>query len=248
MDNERFDALSRRIAAGGTRRRALGTIGALALGAAGLGTGLDDVAARPAICRPGGRYCTHGKQCCSTRCRTGKRVPIASRNICECAAPTTLCGRACRDLASDPNNCGACGDRIDPTTHLCCEGEPTPIGNDNCGACGNACPDGVDCIDNMCGLPPATTCETIDPYYYCFVTVEGRVSNTTCYKSQFDPNSPQGYPCDTDADCYQVVPACQSAPDPYQCACMKVMDGDDLTYSQCYFFVDDWTAPCPPLG
>jgi len=238
MGTERFDAWARRLAARRSRRRVIGRFGAIALGTIGFAAAADDTMARPAICRPGGRYCTRGQQCCSTRCRTGKRVPIASRNICECEAPLTLCGRTCRDLDADPNHCGGCGAKIDRDTHLCCDGAPVAIGNDNCGACGNACEPGVDCIDNRCGLPPVTSCEVVDPWYYCWVTTEGLLYESTCYQSQFvPPTTDQLYPCESSADCYRDIPDCQTAAAPWECICAKHMDGEDVS-PVCYYLVD----------
>ncbi len=153
MDSRRFDSLSRVLAGSGTRRGALKALVVGAFGGAALA--VDEAAARPALCRPAGRYCTNNKQCCNKRCRIGKRVPMASRNICDCDAPYGMCGKMCRDFSSDPNNCGGCGIQIDPETELCCDGAPTPIDEDNCHACGEVCgPDDVCCED---GCKP--TCE-----------------------------------------------------------------------------------------
>ena len=237
METERFDALARRLADPRSRRGVIGRVAAIALGAAGVAAATDDAAARPAICRPGGRYCTHGKQCCSRSCRTGKRVPIASRNLCACESPLTLCGKACRDLDNDPSHCGACGAAIDRDTHLCCEGEPVAIGNDNCGACGNACEPGVDCIDNRCGLPPVSTCEVVDPWYYCWVTTEGVLYESQCYSTQMDPVTTSEYPCQSTDDCYRDVPACQTASAPWECICAKHNDGADVS-PICYYLID----------
>jgi hypothetical protein len=160
MDARGFDALSRLLAKSGSRRGALKAALVAAFGGAALA--VDEGAARPALCRPAGRYCTHNKQCCNKRCRIGKRVPMASRNICDCDAPYGMCGKMCRDFSSDPNNCGGCGIQIDAETELCCDGSPTPIDEDNCHACGEVCgPDDVCCgpeIGCAASCEPADTC------------------------------------------------------------------------------------------
>ena len=137
--------MSRLLAAGGSRREAVKAALAVALG--GATVAVDPAGARSALCRPAGRYCTSNRQCCNRKCRTGKRVPIASRNICDCDAPFGMCGKMCRDLSSDVHHCGTCGNRIDRETHRCCDGVATAIDADNCAACGDVC--GPD--DTCCG-------------------------------------------------------------------------------------------------
>jgi hypothetical protein len=150
MDDKRFDAFSRVLGASGNRRGALKAAMAALVGGAGLAALAGDAEARPRICRDGGLYCTRGSQCCSGTCHIGKRVPKAKRNTCACSAGLTLCGKKCRDLNTDPNNCGACGARIDRETELCCDGVPTPIDSDNCQACGNVCGAAETCCGDGC--------------------------------------------------------------------------------------------------
>jgi hypothetical protein len=143
MDGSRFDQFTRRFAAISDRRRLI--VGALS-GAAVAGLHVDDADARPPVCRKQAQYCTKNRQCCNGRCRLGKPVPRATRNVCECDAPSVFCGKQCRDLTSDPKNCGACGKVIDRETRRCCNGEPTPIDGQNCAACGDVCgPDDLCC-------------------------------------------------------------------------------------------------------
>ena len=79
-----------------------------------------------------------------------QKVPVALR----CAsAGLAACNGACRDLSSDPMNCGSCG-RVVPSGAYCqqgtidcgsntlCGGNTcvwTVVNVDNCGACGNKC-------------------------------------------------------------------------------------------------------------
>ena len=114
MDANRFDALSRLVAVATTRRRLVATAAAALLGDT-LANAVD-AAARPAICRPGGRYCTRNHQCCNNQCRTGKRFPHRTRNVCECTSPDGWCNSECTNLGIDRRNAGSC-------RHVCLPGE-----------------------------------------------------------------------------------------------------------------------------
>jgi len=144
MDGSRFDGLSRAFAAAGSRRGVLAVAFSVMLGGVLPAAG---AAAGSVRCRPAGRACATDRQCCNGRCRTGKRVPIASRNLCECDAPSAMCGKNCRDLGSDPNHCGRCGKQVG-ANERCCDGSPTAIDTENCAACGDVCgPDDSCCAD-----------------------------------------------------------------------------------------------------
>ena len=209
MDERRFDAISRVIGRQSSRRGALKAALATALGGGVAALG-DDAMARPAMCRPAGRYCTHNKQCCNKRCRTGKRVPIASRNICDCDAPFGMCGKMCRDLSSDVHHCGACGNQIDRETELCCDGVPTAIDEENCHACGNVCgPDDVCCEDGC-----KASCEP-----------EAACANAGAV----------GAPCTTATDCCSLACGVEGCIEPYADCSAFTSDGvpsDDIGH--CY--------------
>jgi hypothetical protein len=116
---------------------------------------------------------------CRTFCRCSNK---GKQNQClaacrACSGDTSrLCGScatgfACTDLASDPSNCGACGNVCQPgpledatcfdgsCVYLCAEGAVRCSGTctflewdpDNCGACGNACPEAAPyCTQGVC--------------------------------------------------------------------------------------------------
>src|SRR4029453_999719 len=121
-----------------------------------------------------------GRDPCQTFCRcSGKSRQDACLAACRaCNSDTSrLCGSCasgyvCTDLASDLNNCGACGNVCWPgpledaacfdgtCVYQCAEGAVRCGGTctflewdpDNCGACGNACPEAAPyCTQGGCG-------------------------------------------------------------------------------------------------
>jgi hypothetical protein len=107
MDASRFDRMSRVLAGGMSRRRALAA--AFGIGAATV-AGLEPASAATR-CRPFRNTCTRDSHCCSGSCPRGKATTIAQRNRCACEVGSTVCGNRCTDTATDTRNCGACGNR-----------------------------------------------------------------------------------------------------------------------------------------
>jgi hypothetical protein len=72
-----------------------------------------------------------------------------------CLAGYTCCGTLCRDLQTDPNNCGSCG-HVCASGDSCCSGscvnEQTSV--THCGACDVACSGDGSCVSGAC-LPPS---------------------------------------------------------------------------------------------
>jgi hypothetical protein len=104
---------------------------------------------------------TGGEQATSTGGTTGTEDPGPT-----CTEPLSLCGDVCVDLASDPNNCGVCGN-VCATGELCSAGTCTSVcaagltqcgqscvdlNTDilNCGSCGAACLAGQTCVAGVC--------------------------------------------------------------------------------------------------
>jgi hypothetical protein len=83
--------------------------------------------------------------------------PGGPGSIC-CPATQTNCAGTCRSLASDPQNCGACGVVCAPG-ELCCSGACSNTASDprNCGGCGNVCTGGKICQGGVCVCPPGLT-------------------------------------------------------------------------------------------
>lgn len=123
-----------------------------------------DVASSPDVVDAGvGRDVLDESAICRIRCGPNAECTEAG---CRCTGDAVSCGGICRDLRTDPMNCGACGSRC-PVGHSCslgvCAGVLadggvvcglilTTLASDtrNCGACGNVCPAGRRCIESQC--------------------------------------------------------------------------------------------------
>ena len=147
--SKRFDDLAISLADEGTVGRRSLIRGALA--AVGLGAGAVITGARPAAAAPGGK-------------------PVS------CPAGLTACGGLCRDLTSNVEHCGACGNvcgldsvcRNGTCVKVACTCEPTcttgltwcgacvntATDQANCGSCGTACASGQVCSNGICTTPP----------------------------------------------------------------------------------------------
>jgi len=180
MDGGRFDRVTRNLARATTRRGVLR--GALAglFGGAALLEAADAATRRRPVCLAPGVNCTRGVQCCSGRCdrlpRGGGRSP---RYGCGCEGQQTLCGRACFDLWTDV---------------------------DNCGACGHACGANADCIDGECVSTAPTSCYQFVPNVatdelVCGIAWDEREIFGCDWEYFADIEFGGSYPCTTDADC-----------------------------------------------
>src|SRR4051794_15590004 len=135
----RWDALAKDLAGGRMSRRtalkrAIGGAAAVAVPSALM------PASALAHCPPS-REC--GSKCCPSgmRCKRGK---------CKCKSGLKKCGSKCRDVATDPLNCGACG-------HVCASGQ-TCVG----GQCTSApgCTTAADCPQSPAGGCQQAVCVT----------------------------------------------------------------------------------------
>jgi hypothetical protein len=124
MESRKFDNIARWLGATESRRTLLGAaVGALT-GSLWSSFG-GSVAAK---CKPSGGTCDKSGDCCQgARCRHGR---------CRCRKGWAVCGsdKLCRNLSTDPTNCGACGQTC--FTGCCFGGEcQNPCGDDCCAEC-----------------------------------------------------------------------------------------------------------------
>jgi hypothetical protein len=72
----------------------------------------------------------------------------------DCGAGLTLCGIACVDLTTNPNNCGVCSNVCSGAAVVvaCCASKCVDNTTDpnNCGGCGIVCDAGMSCRSGMC--------------------------------------------------------------------------------------------------
>jgi len=103
--------------------------------------------------------------------------PEFQRNaLCPCPSGKVICGRACVDVQSDANNCGACG-IVCGSGETCNAGACQASGGGNDG-CGNFCCSTVlvSCPD-FCGPGPVLTC---DPFIDCIHEIDCSVRVFCC--------------------------------------------------------------------
>ncbi len=152
MESQRFDNLTRALAAPRSRRGFLVTLAA-SVGAAW--TGADSSAApkadRPSKCYGGGSHCTNGKQCCSGICTNRQCVPInlCADLVCDDSNECTQNGCVDGECVYTPIDCG---NDTECVSHVC---DPV-YGCDQIIHEGAPCGDGSVCTEY--GTCPSSTC------------------------------------------------------------------------------------------
>lgn len=180
MDGQRFDALTRALAAGTSRRRLLGVTLASAVAAIGGAilprSGRAEGAFCGVTCADSGENCDGATDGCYTCCDplcvdltsdvfncgncgvvcAGGEYAVCINGGCflQCPAGSTPCGDGsyCADLTSDMDNCQSCGSACVSPNDACCPDGCAWLDRqvNNCGACGNVCDDGFDCCGGSC--------------------------------------------------------------------------------------------------
>ena len=182
MDGTRFDAWTRSLAGGRSRRGALrllagGGLGALLPRLAPAGAAAQEA---QAVCGLVGEPCAVNGECCHGNRCNGRR--------CVCQRGKTDCGGRCRDLNTNENHCGECGNRCE-AGQSCCGGRcrACPCGSVRInGRCHAVCQDGRNAcrLGGGCNGNPACTC------------VKRVGGGAVCVGGAGDCNG-----CESDADC-----------------------------------------------
>ena len=127
MDSQRFDALTRRFGAAGSRRRVLS---ALASGALGQILSIPRAEEAAAACKGYNGKCKSSASCCpdaGLRCvKRGKKGKGKDKKRCRCRPGWAHCpgaGDACLHVAEDTENCGSCGNQCPQETPCCFGGK-----------------------------------------------------------------------------------------------------------------------------
>jgi len=144
MDGQRFDALTRSLVDGTTRRRVLRTVGGTLIGGIVAAIGSREVVAK-ATCRADGNRCSRGDQCCGGGCCVG----------------------VCTSLYRDSGNCGACGHAC-AADQICASNRCCAAPNATCTTDTECC--GFSCVDGRCCAPSGSECSSL--YDCCSGTCE----------------------------------------------------------------------------
>lgn len=138
-----------------------------------------DVSADPRHCGGCGMACGNKESCVNSQCvcRSGSDVFTCGAGF-SCCPDNLGLGGGCRQLDSDPKNCGVCSRTCKPGesctggncacgaqpacagTKVCCGGGCVDAQTDtnNCGACGKKCAAGKTCKDGLCEGECGGTC------------------------------------------------------------------------------------------
>jgi hypothetical protein len=221
VDAGRFDDLLRSLFESPTRRGIGRTLAGLTLGGMLGKSALADVEAR--------------KKKRRKKCKGGKKK----------------CGKKCRDLQSDPLNCGSCGNRCDDDM-VCRDGECVcPEGETECGD--TCCPSGQICADGQCAddpCPPEFICPLAQACVNgaCVCPAGETACENACCEAGLtcvngaceDLCPPQllclfGQGC-VDGECACPLAACDAADDPTNdqfegCSCGESIEGEQFCFA-----------------
>src|SRR5215208_2223153 len=171
MDDDRFDALARSLAATGSRRRALTATLSGALGTLGLLS--PDAAEAGGTCKPA---CNECQTCKKGACRKTKHGKKCKKGTCQPLRDGTGCsgGGFCQS--------GACACPLG--TQFCATCVNTQTNKAHCGSCGVVCTQYKTCCQGTCKNPNGTPECCLGPGEIC--TPDGGItfgSYVCCSKS-----------------------------------------------------------------
>lgn len=155
--------------------------------------------------------CPKGQKPCRKRCCPKGKICVGGQCRNPCLPGQVRCGTTCRNLTSDPQACGSCGNACaagqtcgnglclcPPGLQLCSsQCVSTQSDSDNCGACGQVCPAAFrtclvgDCCTGI-GASCQTTADVCCGLSFCKATGVG--FNGRCC-------APLASPCDSTDDC-----------------------------------------------
>jgi hypothetical protein len=114
MDDQQFDALTRRLGSITNRRSLLGAVATALLGRSALPESA-------LACKKVGKKCDKTKDCCDgARCK-GDRKDKKGR--CRCKGGRKECGGKCKNLDTDEKHCGSCNNSCPEFFKNCVDGE-----------------------------------------------------------------------------------------------------------------------------
>jgi hypothetical protein len=167
MDPGRFDAATRSLAAGASRRRALGGLATALLTVAG-GRAPEAMAAKKRRrrvrrnafgCVNVGGFCRNAGQCCSGICRGKKgkkRCRAHDAGGCRAGQARTVCGGADTPCTSRTGETGRCQTTTGNAGYCEVTGECFPCARD--ADCQPFCGPGAACVRCATGCSPLTAC------------------------------------------------------------------------------------------
>lgn len=173
MDGDRFDQLSRAVAAGVSRRRMLAGVAAAVLGAVGgrrapgASAQVTQAQCGNVVCAKDPVRCGDGCVCCGYRNARGNVTNSRCRPAGQCGPGAVLCPPGLT-FSPELGRCAAClGDGDCGAGTICCDGACVAGSNDdptNCGCARERCPVNETCVAGRCGcdgssaVAPNTCC------------------------------------------------------------------------------------------
>ncbi len=178
MDDQRFDAITKALATGTSRRAVIRRLGAAFGGALGLGAAGGLAAPKgdkPTKCYGGGSQCTNGKQCCSGTCTNRQCTPEVSPTFCAAGstrscysgpagtAGTGVCRAGLETCVADGSGYGPCVGQVLPTAEVC-----DGLDNDCDGVVDGGNPGGgASCSTGLLGICAAGTTVCVNGALIC---------------------------------------------------------------------------------
>ena len=179
MEPSRFDNLTKVLATATSRRQALKTIAATALGSL---LGLSGIGTAFANCKPNGIGCNINSQCCSGGCCHGTCTDLNTTQNCGACGHTCPAEQTCQNGQCCTTAGGTCSGNTDCCSGTCCQG--------TCCASGQICLSNGTCATTClggCGPCPcgSCNCDRNPPLCYTSGALTGCSGDNECPKGQY---------------------------------------------------------------